>query len=65
MVLMAGIELPARAIREQIVSAIHLLVHVRRYDDGVRRIETVAELTGLDVCASNDCDQTPAIHITA
>ena len=48
MVLMAGIELPSRAIREQIVSALHLLVHVRRYDDGVRRIETVAELTGLE-----------------
>ena len=48
MVLMAGIELPSRAIREQIVSALHLLVHVRRYDDGVRRIESVAELTGLE-----------------
>ena len=48
MVLMAGLELPSRAVREQIVSAIHLLVHVRRYDDGVRRIESVAELTGLE-----------------
>ncbi len=48
MVLMAGVELPSRAVREQIVSAIHLLVHVRRYDDGVRRIESVAELTGLE-----------------
>ena len=48
MVLMAGIELPSRAIREQIVSAIHLLVHIRRYDDGVRRVESVAEITGLE-----------------
>jgi pilus assembly protein CpaF len=48
MVLMAGIDLPARAIREQIVSAIHIIVHVRRYEDGVRRIETIAELTGLE-----------------
>jgi pilus assembly protein CpaF len=48
MVLMAGTELPSRAVREQIVSAIHLLVHVRRYDDGVRRIESVAEITGLE-----------------
>src|SRR5256886_3993320 len=48
MVLMAGIELPSRAVREQIVSAIHLLVHVRRYDDGVRRIESVAQITGLE-----------------
>jgi pilus assembly protein CpaF len=48
MVLMAGTELPSRAVREQIVSAIHLLVHVRRYDDGVRRIESIAELNGLE-----------------
>jgi pilus assembly protein CpaF len=48
MVLMAGTELPSRAVREQIVSAIQLLVHVRRFEDGVRRIETVSELTGLE-----------------
>jgi pilus assembly protein CpaF len=48
MVLMAGTELPSRAVREQIVSALHLLVHVKRYDDGVRRIESVAEITGLE-----------------
>jgi pilus assembly protein CpaF len=48
MVLMAGIELPSRAIREQIVSALHLLVHVRRYEDGVRRVASIAEITGLE-----------------
>src|SRR5262245_10981487 len=48
MVLMAGLDLPSRAVREQIVSAIHLVVHVRRYDDGVRRIESIAEITGLE-----------------
>ena len=48
MVLMAGVELPLRAVREQIVSAIHLIVQVRRYDDGVRRIESVAEITGME-----------------
>jgi pilus assembly protein CpaF len=48
MVLMAGVELPSRAIREQIVSAIYLLVHVRRYDDGVRRVASVAELIGME-----------------
>jgi len=37
MILMAGIDLPSRAIREQVVSALHLLVHVRRFEDGVRR----------------------------
>jgi len=48
MVLMAGMELPSRAIREQIVSAIHLIVHVKRYEDGIRRVESITELTGLE-----------------
>jgi pilus assembly protein CpaF len=48
MVLMAGLELPSRAIREQIVAALHLVVHVRRYEDGVRRVESVAEIVGME-----------------
>jgi pilus assembly protein CpaF len=48
MVLMAGVELPSRAIREQIVSALHFIVSVRRFDDGVRRVESIAELTGME-----------------
>ena len=48
MVLMAGTELPSRAVREQIVSAIQLLVQVQRCDDGVRRVESVAEISGLE-----------------
>jgi pilus assembly protein CpaF len=48
MVLMAGLELPSRAIREQIVSALHFIVHVRRFEDGVRRVESIAEITGLE-----------------
>lgn len=48
MVLMAGVELPSRAIREQIASAVELIVFVRRFDDGVRRIERISELTGLE-----------------
>src|SRR5258705_9566146 len=48
MVLMPGVELPSRAVREQIVSAIHLIVQVRRYDDGVRRIQALEEITGLE-----------------
>ena len=48
LVLMAGLDLPARAIREQIVSAIDLLVHVDRGQDGVRRITRIAEITGLE-----------------
>jgi pilus assembly protein CpaF len=48
MVLMAGIDLPSRAIREQIVSALDLVVSVRRCEDGVRRVESVAEVIGLE-----------------
>lgn len=48
MVLMAGLDLPSRAIREQMVAALHLLVHVRRYEDGVRRVESIAEITGME-----------------
>jgi pilus assembly protein CpaF len=48
MVLMAGLELPSRAIREQMVSALHLIVHVRRYEDGVRRVESIAEIAGIE-----------------
>jgi pilus assembly protein CpaF len=48
MVLMAGLELPSRAIREQMVSALHLIVHVRRYEDGVRRVECISEITGIE-----------------
>lgn len=48
MVLMAGLDLPSRAIREQIVSAIQIIVHIRRFEDGVRRVECISELTGME-----------------
>ena len=48
MVLMAGMELPLRAIREQIGSAIHLIVHESRFSDGTRKISRISELVGLE-----------------
>ena len=48
MVLMAGFELPVRAIREQIASALHLLVQLQRFPDGVRRIVKISEITGME-----------------
>jgi len=48
MVLMAGLDLPARAIREQMVAALDLVVHVRRYEDGVRRVESITEVLGME-----------------
>ena len=48
MVLMAGIELPERAIREQMSSAIDLLVHQTRLKDGTRRITHITEVDGME-----------------
>ena len=48
MVLMAGFDLPVRAIREQISSAIDLIVHVGRLRDGTRRITHVTEVEGME-----------------
>ncbi len=48
MVLMAGMDLPVRAIREQIASALHLIVHLARLRDGTRRIVYITEVTGME-----------------
>jgi len=48
MVLMAGFDLPTRAIREQIASALNLIVHVERFRDGVRRVSHVTEVLGME-----------------
>jgi len=48
MVLMAGMELPLRAIREQIASALDMIVHVGRYRDGSRRVMQVSEVQGME-----------------
>jgi pilus assembly protein CpaF len=48
MVLMAGFELPMRAIREQVASAIHVIVQLERASDGTRRILSVEEVQGLE-----------------
>ena len=48
MVLMAGVDLPQRAIREQLASAINLIVHQSRLKDGTRRITYVSEVMGME-----------------
>jgi pilus assembly protein CpaF len=48
MVLMAGIELPERAIREQMASALDLIVHQARLKDGTRRITHITEVEGME-----------------
>jgi pilus assembly protein CpaF len=48
MVLMAGVDIPMRAIREQISSAINLIVHQSRLKDGTRRLTHVTEIVGME-----------------
>ena len=48
MVMMSGMELPTRAIRDQVAAAIHLIVHTARLPDGKRKVITVTEVTGME-----------------
>jgi pilus assembly protein CpaF len=48
MVLMAGMDLPLRAIREQIASAVDLIVHQNRLKDGTRKIVNITEVQGME-----------------
>ncbi len=48
MTLMAGMELPVRAIREQVASAINLIVHQERMRDGSRRVTNITEVNGME-----------------
>jgi len=48
MVLMAGMELPSRAIREQVASAIDLVCHQERMRDGTRKIVNITEISGME-----------------
>jgi len=48
MVLMAGLDLPIRAIREQVSSAINLIVHLNRLKDGTRRFISITEVQGME-----------------
>jgi pilus assembly protein CpaF len=48
MVLMSGMELPSRAIREQIASAVDIIIHESRLSDGSRKVVAISEVTGLE-----------------
>jgi pilus assembly protein CpaF len=48
LVLMAGLDLPSRAIREQVAASVHLVVQMERLADGSRKLTEVAEIGGLD-----------------
>jgi pilus assembly protein CpaF len=46
--LMSGIDLPGRAIREQIATSIHLIVQQTRLSDGSRKVTAISEVDGID-----------------
>ncbi|MGD8394504.1 MAG: CpaF family protein [Candidatus Eiseniibacteriota bacterium] len=48
LVMLSGYQIPDRAIREQIASAIEVLVHVSRLSDGTRRITNISEVVGME-----------------
>jgi pilus assembly protein CpaF len=48
MVMLAGFELPTKAIREQMASALHLIVQVSRMIDGTRRVTALTEVAGME-----------------
>jgi len=48
MVLLAGLDLPGRAIREQMASALDVIVHISRLRDGTRRVTHVTEVEGME-----------------
>ncbi|MBR0197624.1 MAG: Flp pilus assembly complex ATPase component TadA [Kiritimatiellae bacterium] len=48
MVLMSGMELPSKAIREQVASAVDLIIHESRMSDGTRKVVAITEVTGLE-----------------
>ena len=48
MVLMAGMDLPERAVREQIASAIDVVIQLVRFSDGSRRVTKISEITGME-----------------
>lgn len=48
MVLMAGFDLPLRAIRTQVASAIDIIIHIDRFGDGSRRVTHISEVQGME-----------------
>src|SRR6266853_1542328 len=48
MVMMSGMDLPSRAIREQVAAAVHLIVQISRLSDGSRKVVSVSEVQGME-----------------
>ena len=62
--LMAGLDLPSRAIRDQIASSVHLVVQQTRFSDGSRRVTAITELVGVDEDGEFELQDIFAYHRT-
>jgi pilus assembly protein CpaF len=66
MVLMAGFELPVRAIRQHVSSALDLILHLERLEDGLRRVTAITEIQRMesDVITLQDLFEFKVDHVT-
>jgi pilus assembly protein CpaF len=66
MVLMAGFELPIRAIRQQVASALDLIVHLERLEDGSRKVTAITEVQRMEseVITLQDIFEFKVDHVT-
>jgi pilus assembly protein CpaF len=48
LVMMAGFDIPARAVRSQMASAFNIVVHLDRFSDGTRKVVQISEITGME-----------------
>jgi pilus assembly protein CpaF len=48
MMMMSGVQLPERAMRQQVASALNLIIHLARLPDGTRKVVKISELTGME-----------------
>jgi pilus assembly protein CpaF len=66
MVLMAGFELPVRAIRQHVSSALDLILHLERLEDGLRRVTAITEIQRMesDVITLQDLFTFKVDHVT-
>jgi len=48
MVMMSGIDLPVKTVRQQIASAVHVVIQIQRFEDGCRRLVSIQEINGME-----------------
>ena len=65
MVIMASLNLPLRAIRMHVASALNLIVHIERMRDGIRRVQNISELAGMKAKQSRCANSSPSSFVVS